>query len=189
MTEPRHVLFLLGSSRADGQGGSNSEALARVAAQSLAPEVRQTWIALRDTPAEPFTDTRHSLGEYPPAQGNAKQLLDATLAASDIVIAMPLHWYGAPARVQAYLEQWSAWLRIPGLNFKDAMARKTLWLLLAQSGEPHKAQPAQDAMRYCAEFLNMRFGGAVVSRALRPGDAMQDAPAVDAARRLLGGLR
>ncbi|MBU6436313.1 MAG: NAD(P)H-dependent oxidoreductase [Betaproteobacteria bacterium] len=186
MTDIRHVLFLLGSSRADGQGGSNSEALARVAAQGLPQAVRQTWIALRDMPAEPFVDVRHSVGTYPPATGNARRLLDATLAASDIVVAMPLHWYGPPARVQAYLEQWSAWMRVPGLDFKAAMARKTLWLLLTQSGEPHKAQPAQDAMRYTAEFLNMRFGGAVVSRALKPGDVMQDAAALQQAAALLG---
>jgi hypothetical protein len=158
MMNMRRALFLLSSARADDDG--NSVTLACAAAADLPQTIKQQWIALRDCMPEPFIDTRHGYGEYPPAQGNTKTLLDATMAATDIVIAMPLYWYALPALVKAYLEQWSAWTRIPSLGFKDAM-------------------------RYTAEFLSMRWGCAVVSRALKPGDVAQDMAALKAARQLL----
>jgi NAD(P)H-dependent FMN reductase len=57
-----NYLFLLGSTRA----GGNTEALARLAAEQLPADVKQTWLRLSDLPIEPFKDIRHEGdGVYP----------------------------------------------------------------------------------------------------------------------------
>jgi NAD(P)H-dependent FMN reductase len=125
MTDDRRFLFVLTSARRDG----NSEALARIAAASLAPEVEQRWLSLLDLDLPPFEDIRHSGdGIYPQPDGPSRALLEATLWASDLVMVAPLYWYSIPARAKNYLDHWSGCLfgfgNRPGEFLSDVAARQ-----------------------------------------------------------------
>src|SRR5215813_5881410 len=101
----RSFLFLLASARKDG----NTEALARRAASYLPADVDRRWIRLSDVPLPPFEDIRHvGDGRYPQQVGNERLLLDATLEATDLVVASPLYWYSVSASAKLYLDYWSA---------------------------------------------------------------------------------
>ena len=83
-TTSPHFLFLTTSTREPGHLG-NTEWLARQAAAALPAGTTQTWHALAGMQLPPFTDRRHTTGQYDPPTGDLKTLLDATLAATDIV--------------------------------------------------------------------------------------------------------
>jgi multimeric flavodoxin WrbA len=119
-------LFLNASTREPGHIG-NTETLARRAAEGLPENAGQTCCKLADLELPPFVDLRHTAGTYPMPSGDAKPLLDATLAASDLVFVSPVYWFSIPSPMKIYLDHWSAWLRVPGLDFKERMAGKRLW--------------------------------------------------------------
>jgi len=118
-------LFLNASTREPGHIG-NSETLARRAAAALSADTKQTWVKLADLELPPFVDLRHTAGTYPMPMADAKSLLDATLAATDLVFVSPVYWFSIPSPLKTYLDNWSAWLRVPGLDFKEAMVGKRL---------------------------------------------------------------
>lgn len=162
----------------------NTEWLARQAAAALPSEAQQTWIHLAHLELPAFTDLRHTAGQYPAPQGDANTLLQATLAASDIVFVAPVYWYSIPSPLKTYLDHWSAWMRVPGLQFKERMAAKTL-RLVTTSGDREKAQPMIDSVRLCAQFLSMRWGGALWGKGGPPAAVESDAAARDAAATFL----
>lgn len=174
-----HFLFLNASTREPGIVG-NTEALARRAAAVLAPDVIQTWHALAALDLPPFVDCRHTTGTYPMPDGDARMLLDATLAACDLVFVSPVYWYSVPSPLKRYLEQWSAWMRVPGVDFKARMAGKRLWVV-STSGDRAKAQPMIDSYRLCAEFLAMDWRGVLWGKGGAPGAVLDDAAALAAA--------
>ncbi|BFO14379.1 hypothetical protein SHKM778_07670 [Streptomyces sp. KM77-8] len=102
-------LFVLGSARPEG----NTELLARRAAEQLPPDVGRQWIDLTADPLPDFEDLRHDSDHVRPTEGPVARLLDATLAATDVVIASPLYWYSVSAQTKRYLDHWSGWLRTP----------------------------------------------------------------------------
>ncbi|WP_328325948.1 NAD(P)H-dependent oxidoreductase [Kribbella sp. NBC_00382] len=169
MTES--FLFLLGSTRP----GGNTEALARLAAAGLAPEVEQKWVRLTESPLEPFRDVRHEgAGVYPEPTGNERELLDATLAATDLVIASPLYWYSVSTSVKHYLDYWTAWMRVPGADFLDRMRGKTLWAVTAHTADdPSQVEPLLGTLRLSADYLGMRWGGQLLAYGNRPGEALE----------------
>jgi multimeric flavodoxin WrbA len=178
----REFLFLLASVRRDG----NTETLARRAAEGLPRDTRQTWLRLIDLRVPPFEDIRHAggAGVYPAPTGDLKTLLDATLAATDLVFVTPLYWYSVPAAAKLYLDHWSGWMRVPGADFKARMAGKTMWAVSVSSDEdPRYSEPLLGTLRLSAEYLDMRWGGALLGHGSRPGDVLADAAALDAARR------
>jgi len=181
----RHLLFLVASTRVPGVVG-NTEALARRAAGGLAPEVAQTWQHLHGLRLPPFQDHRHDIGTYPMPEGDGRRLLDATLAATELVFVAPVYWYSLPSPLKLYLDHWSAWMRVPGLDFKARMAGKRLWLITT-SGDRAKAQPAIDSVRLCAEFMAMPWAGALWGKGGAPGAVEQDAEALAAAPGFLRG--
>lgn len=181
---PPHYLFLSASARENGQMG-NTEWLARQAAQALPASAQQTWMNLAQLDLPAFVDLRHSSGQYPAPQGVLDELLQATLQASDIVLVAPVYWFSLPAALKLYLEQWSAWMRVPGLDFKARMATKSL-RLVSTSGDRSKAQPCEDAVRLCAEFMGMHWGGMLWGKGGAPGTVEQDRAAVQAASSFLG---
>jgi multimeric flavodoxin WrbA len=172
----RRFLFLVGSTRT----GGNTEALARRAAAAL-PESQQRWLRLVDHPLPPFADTRHSTG-YAPPDGNAKLLCDATLAATDLVIVTPVNWYSVSWPTKLYLDHWSAWMRIPALAFKDVLAKQTMWAIVVDSDPIGTADgsstPVIDVLRRTAEYMSMRWSGALVGHANRPGEIETDTAAL-----------
>ena len=174
-----HFLFLNASTREPGQVG-NTETLARRAAAALAPDVAQTWHALAAMNLPPFVDRRHTTGTYPIPEGDARVLLDATLAASDLVLVSPVYWYSVPSPLKACLDQWSAWMRVPGVDFKARMAGRRLWVV-STSGDRAKAQPMFDSYRLCAEFLGMDWKGVLWGKGGAPGAVLDDAGALAAA--------
>ncbi|GAB2721771.1 flavodoxin family protein [Streptomyces bullii] len=175
----RRFLFVLGSARREG----NTELLARRAAEQLPADVEQRWIDLADHPLPDFEDLRHDSDHVRPREGNVALLLDATLAATDIVIASPLYWYSVSSLTKRYLDYWSGWLRTPGLDFKAAMAGRTLWGVAALAHpEQEVADPLVGTLNNSAAYLGMRFGGVLLGNGSKPGDVLRDDEALSRAK-------
>lgn len=175
----RRFAFLLASARRDG----NTEILARKAAEHLPAGVAQEWLRLMDLPLAPFVDIRHSVGVYPQPTGNERVLFDATLGATDLVFAVPLYWYSVPASAKLYLDYWSGWLRVPGAEFRERMAGKTLWGVCALSEEDvRRADPLVGTLAITADYMKMKFGGVLMGYASKPGDVLSDSAALAKAR-------
>ncbi|MET8562323.1 NAD(P)H-dependent oxidoreductase [Streptomyces flaveolus] len=176
----RRFLFVLGSAREAG----NTEQLAREAAGQLPGDVEQHWIRLTDHPLPDFVDLRHDSDHVRPSSDTpAGLLLDATLAATDIVIASPLYWYSVSSLTKRYLDYWSAWLRTPGVDFKAAMAGRTLWGIAALADdEPSVADPYAGTLNNSAAYLRMRFGGVLLGDGSAPGDVRKDTEALARAK-------
>jgi len=179
----RRFLFLLSSARP----GGNSELLARHAASQLPAWVEQEWVSLPALQLPPFTDLRHTKEGYPPLSGALARVHAQTVSATDLVFVAPTYWYSLPAAAKLYLDHWSGFMRAPGCDFRAQMAGRTLWLITANSdgpGENDGSAPLVQTLRLSADYMKMRFGGAVVGHGSRPGDVLRDAAALDAA----GGL-
>jgi NAD(P)H-dependent FMN reductase len=180
----RKFLFLLASARKDG----NTEALARRAATYLPAEVDKRWIRLSDVPLPPFEDIRHiGDGRYLQPVGNERLLLDATLEATDLVVASPLYWYSLSASAKLYFDYWAAWLRVPGADFKARMRGKTIWAVSSYSDEDVAiVDPLLGALRLSADYMGMRWGGELLTFANRPADVFQDTAALARAETFFG---
>ncbi|MEO6017153.1 MAG: NAD(P)H-dependent oxidoreductase [Polaromonas sp.] len=176
MTPTPHFLFLTASTREPGAVG-NTQWLAQRAAAGLPSGTVQTWQHLSRLQLPMFVDQRHTSGTYAMPAGDMKRLLDATLAATDLVFVAPVYWYSIPAPLKIYLDHWSAWMRVPGLPFKEEMAKKTLWLITT-SGDRAKAQPMMDSIRLCAQFMAMTYGGELWGKGGAPDAVQADAAAV-----------
>jgi len=176
----RKFLFILGSARNDG----NTEHLARSAARSLSPSTKQTWIHLLEHRLPLFEDIRHHESrKYSIASASEKLLLDATLDATDIVIASPVYWYSISAATKLYLDHWSGWLRTPGLGFEETLAGRTLWGVTVLADEqPSVADPLVGTLRNSAAYLGMRFGGVLLGNGSKPGDVLNDTEALARAK-------
>ncbi|MEU4150286.1 NAD(P)H-dependent oxidoreductase [Streptomyces sp. NPDC026659] len=181
----RRFLFVLGSARTEG----NTEFLARAAAEQLPSGVEQEWLRLTELPLPDFADLRHDSDHVRPAPDtSAGRLLDATLAATDVVIASPLYWYSVSYLTKHYLDHWSGWLRIPGLGFKEHMAGRTLWGVTALAGaNPAVADPLVGTLNNSAAYLGMRFGGVLLGNGSAPGDVRQDTDALARAKTFFAG--
>lgn len=175
----RRFLFILASARRDG----NAELLARRAAGALPQGAAQAWLRLSELSLPPFEDRRHEVpSTYPPPEGDMATLLAATLDCTDLVFVAPLYWYGLPGAAKLYLDHWSGWLRVPGVNFRERMAGKTLWLISAYSGDDTAdAAPLQGTLRLTVKYMRMRWGGSILASGNRPGDVMQDGRILQAA--------
>ena len=166
----RTFLFVLGSSRNDG----NTELLARKAAAELPTGVTQRWIRLVDHPLPDFEDLRHE-DHSRAADANVSLLLDATLGATDLVIASPLYWYSLSGLTKRYLDYWSGWLRVPGVDFKATMTGRTLWGVTAHAhSEAEVAAPLIGTLQLTAAYMGMRFGGVLQGSGSRRGDVLTD---------------
>jgi len=179
----RRFLFVLGSTRR----GGNSEAVARAAAQALPASHEQRWLRLIDHPLPPFFDTGYSTG-YAAPDGNARLLCEATLAATDLVIVTPVYWYSLAWPVKLYLDHWTAWMRRPELDFKASLAGRSLWGILADADDEAagSADPAVDSLRRTADYLAMRWRGALIGHAGGPGEIEADHAVLAAAATFFG---
>ena len=185
----RHCLFLVASTREPGHVG-NTEWLARQSAASLPPGTTQTWVHLARAGIPEFIDQRHTVGSYPmPDDGSVMRgLLDQTLACTDLVFVAPVYWFSFPATLKAYLDHWSAWLRVPGLEFKAQMSQKRLWLITT-NGDRAKAQPMIDSTAMCAKFLDMQMAGVLWGTGGGPDVIKADLSAVNDAAIFFGRLQ
>jgi multimeric flavodoxin WrbA len=175
----RRFLFVLGSARLDG----NTELLARRAAEQLPPDVEQQWIRLADHPLPDFLDIRHDGIVRPTENDTVRQLLDATLAATDIVIASPVYWYSLSGLTKRYLDYWSDWLRVPGADFRATLSGRTLWgvSVLAEEEEA-VADPLIGTLNNSAAYMKMRFGGVLLGNGSAHGDVLKDSRALSRAK-------
>jgi multimeric flavodoxin WrbA len=182
----KDFLFLLGSARYDG----NTEYLARHAARTLPATVNQTWMHLLDHALPFFEDIRHhETRKYGIESDGEKALLNATLAATDIVVASPVYWYSVSASVKLYLDHWSGWMRLDGVDFKSRMAGKTMWSISSLSDNDWAlAQPLIDTLRLSAEYMKMNWGGALLGYGNRPRDIALDAPSLERAERFFAAV-
>lgn len=181
---PRRYLFVIASARRAG----NSELLARHAARALPGAAGQEWLHLADHPLPPFHDLRHAGPETwsPAVEGPARVLLEATLAATDVVLVSPVYWYSLPAAAKLYLDHWTAWLRAPGWDFKARMAGRNLrGISVSSDGDPAAAAPLRETLRLTAYYMGMHWGGLLLGAGNRPGDVLQHAPSLAAADRFL----
>ncbi|MEV6478518.1 NAD(P)H-dependent oxidoreductase [Streptomyces sp. NPDC051576] len=179
----RRFLFVLGSARAEG----NTELLARRAAEQLPPDVEQQWIRLAEHPLPDFVDIRHDGPVQPPSDDNVRRLLDATLRATDIVIASPVYWYSLSGLTKRYLDYWSDWLRVPGADFRATMAGRTLWGVSVLADEEEVvADPLTGTLNNSAAYLKMRFGGVLLGNGSARGDVLKDTRALARAKTFFG---
>ncbi len=115
-------------------------------------------------------------------------LLEATLAATDIVFVVPVYWYGLPAWAKLYLDHWSGWMRVPGIDFKPRMAGKRLWAVTIVSDEnPASAEPLLGTLKLTADYMAMTWGGSLLGYANRPEDILADCAALERASRFFSG--
>ncbi|MFF5286617.1 flavodoxin family protein [Streptomyces sp. NPDC013171] len=179
----RSFLFVLGSSRADG----NSEILARAAAAQLPADVPQRWVDLNELVLPDFQDGRHE--DAGRRAGETEELLrQATVEATDIVIVSPLYWYSLSAQTKRYLDYWSGWLNVPGSDFKERMAGGTLWGVTALAHEEHEvAEGLVTSLNHSAAYLRMRFGGVLTGTGSRPGRVRADEQAMLRAKTFFQG--
>jgi multimeric flavodoxin WrbA len=178
MDAAHRFLFVLGSTRV----GGNSERLARAAATHLPPGATARWERLIDEPQPPFFDTRHTTGYAAPG-GEGLRWVEATLAATDLVIVTPVNWYSVAWPVKLYLDHLSGWMRVPELAFAKTMAGRSLWAVVVDSDDEAAgtAAPVVDALRRTADYLDMRWRGALLGHANRPGEIAADQAALAAA--------
>jgi multimeric flavodoxin WrbA len=172
--------FLLASARNNG----NSEQLARLAAETLPNESKQTWLTLRDHPLPAFQDLRHDQDGYAPPTGDELKLFDATAECDQLVFVTPVYWYSVPAPLKLYLDYWSAWMRVENLDFRNRMTGKQLWAISASAGAANEAQHMFDSLKLCATYMKMDWGGHVLGNGTAAGDVIKDEAAVSAAREL-----
>jgi multimeric flavodoxin WrbA len=182
----RSFLFLVGSSRA----GGNTETLARLAAERLPADIPQRWLRLRDLELPAFHDIGARDDPVREPEGVERLLLDATLAATDLVFVTPLYWYSMSWPVKLYLDHWASWERLPGAGFKDRMRGRTLWAVSVMADEDHTvADPLLKVLELSAGYLGARFAGALLGTGSWPGDVLRDTGAVERARNYFDGLR
>lgn len=177
----RSFLFLVAS----GRTGGNAETLARRAASALPSNCRQSWLHLGAMQLPPFQDHRHGPSAFEWPQGDLKALLDATLAASDLVFVTPAYWYSAPAAAKLYLDHWTGWMNLDGLNFKSQMAAKTFWTIgMISERDVRRAQPLLGTLKMTANYFSAAWGGSVLGLGRRPGEVLNDEPGLRDADRL-----
>ncbi|MFJ5549193.1 flavodoxin family protein [Streptomyces sp. NPDC093225] len=182
-TAERSFLFVLASSRPDG----NSEALARDAASQLPAGVPQRWIDLSADPLPDFRDGRHDTGDWR-AGAAEEELRRATLAATDVVVVSPLYWYSLSAQAKRYLDYWSGWLSVPGADFKQRMAGRTLWgVTVMADRDEDRADGLVMTLHHTAAYLRMRFGGVLLGNGSRPGQTAADERAAIRAKTFFQG--
>ncbi len=144
-------------------------------------------LTLDDYPLPAFKDVRHA-GErtYAYPTGHAATLLEHTLAADVLLLAVPLYWYSLPAPAKLYLDHWSHWMRVPGLDFRKRMAGKRLYATSAMSGDDaSEFEGITTPLRLTAEYMGMVWGGAICAHANAAGDVLGQAEVLAAARRLI----
>ncbi|MFI8101044.1 flavodoxin family protein [Streptomyces sp. NPDC086023] len=169
-TAGRSFLFVLGSSRP----GGNTETLARAAAEQLPAGVARRWVDLSRMPLPDFQDGRHDDDSWTAGE-HEEALRRATLEATDVVIASPLYWYSLSAQAKRYLDYWSGWLSVPGSDFKERVAGRTLWGVTAMADRDEaRAEPLVASLEHTAAYLGMRFGGVLLGNGSRPGQIRDD---------------
>lgn len=66
-------------------------------------------------------------------------------------------------------------METPGLDFRTAVAGRTLWGVTTSAGDlPWLADPLVRTINNWAAFMKMRFGGVLRGNGTAPGDVLKD---------------
>ena len=91
------------------------------------------------------------------------------------MIASPLYWYSVTTPTKQYLDHWSAWLRVPGVDFRARMAGRNMWGVTALAGADHAdAEPLVGTLARTARYMRMRYRGTLLATGTRPGQVADD---------------
>lgn len=178
----RRLLFLTSSARVLG----NSERLARHAAAALPVGTPCDWFSLNAPALPPFEDLRPNVIAAP--KGRLSALVQAVERASHLVLVAPIYWYALPATAHLMLSHWSSLIEHPDLDFARSLRAKTLWLVTARADpDPTVTEQAEALLHRSADWLGMRWGGALHGVGDAPGEVEQDAAWTAACGFLTGG--
>jgi multimeric flavodoxin WrbA len=135
----------------------------------------------------PFRDIERRDDPIPEPAGAERLLLEATLAATDLVLVTPLYWYSMSWPARLYLDRWASWERLPGVAFKERMRGKTLWAVSVMADDDLRvAEPLVKVLELSARYLGANFPGALLASGSWPGDVLADDGALARARSYFG---
>jgi multimeric flavodoxin WrbA len=172
-----HAAVIYGGSRPAG----NAALLADIVAEGIAVE----RIRVDRYPVEALVDHRHDAEGFGQVGAGYRALFDRILDAGVWIIASPIYWYGFPANLKAFIDEFSHLMRRPEYRFRERMQGKVAVLVLAGGDNPRlKGLPLVNQFYWIADFLGMDFRGYVIGEGDRPGEVLQDGAAVSEAQRL-----
>lgn len=176
------MLCIYGSPRR----GGNSEILAERVVEGLSP----ARIYLADIDLPRFDDLRHAPGGFPPVGPAMEHLFTAMLEHDPVLFVTPVYWYGMSGLMKSFVDQWSHALRDPRLRFRERMAGKEIWAILAGGDHPRqKALPLVQQFRLICDFVGANFAGYMIGEGNQPGDVLKDERAMAEAAWLNRRLR
>ncbi|MVP01889.1 flavodoxin family protein [Paenibacillus lutrae] len=177
------VAVIYGSTRADG----NTEILTRQAVQGLQAEA----IYLKDFDIQPIEDQRHAAGGFQDVDDDYLAVLERILPHDTLVFATPIYWYSMSGRMKNFVDRWSQTLRdhrYPA--FRSSMAGKKAYVIAVGGDEPLiKGLPMIRQFQLIFDFMGMRMDGYVLGQGNKPGEVLQDQPALAAARLIRNTLK
>ncbi len=164
----RRILFLTASARPQ----SNSEMLARRAAEGLPPGTATHWQSLNSPALPAFRDLRPNHSGVP--MGRLGDLFAHVMLASDIVFVAPIYWYAFPAPLHLFLSHVSGWLDVPELKLHAGLQGKGVYLITARADpDPTVPQQAEDTLKRSVTWLGMAWRGALHGIGDAPGEIAQ----------------
>jgi multimeric flavodoxin WrbA len=176
------ILALYGSARRHG----NTELLADRLVEGLDVEK----IYLIEKTILPIDDRRHDPAGFSPVNDDYDSIVERVLAHDTLVFATPVYWYGMSGVMKNFIDRWSQSLRDPRYNFREAMSKKSAYVVLVGGDEPRiKALPLVEQFRYIFDFMGIRFAGYVLGEGNKPGDIVSDVAAMHEASLINTRLR
>jgi hypothetical protein len=86
------------------------------------------------------------------------------------------------------LDEWSAWMRIPNLDFKRPMSQKRYWAIsVSGAGTIEQAEPLFGALEFSAKFFGAKLEKRLLGRGSKPGDVLTYPDTLEAARDFFKG--
>jgi len=169
------IAVIYGGTRPDG----NTEFLASKAIDGLS--VHKVY--LRDFNIHPIIDYRHSPEGFPPVGDEYDSVIDQVLPHATWVFVTPIYWYSMSGTMKNFIDRWSQTMRDNRYpEFRRQLAEKTAFVITAGGDNPKiKGLPLILQFQHIFAFFGTTFGGYVIGHASRPGDIVNDRPALSAA--------
>lgn len=161
------ILVLNGSSRDNG----NTELLTK----TMLAGIDYTTINLREKTIQPIDDKRHAAGGFQPIDDDFDDVITQVLQHDIIVFATPLYWYGMSGLLKNFVDRWSQALRDSRYTFKEDMAKKEAYVVIAGGDNPRfKALPLIQQFQYVFGFVGTTFSGYLIGKGSMPGEVAND---------------
>lgn len=161
------ILVLNGSSRENG----NTELLTAAMLEGIS----FTNINLREKHILPIDDKRHTAEGFQPIDDDFHEVISQVLQHDIIIFATPLYWYGMSGLLKNFVDRWSQALRDSRYTFKDDMAQKEAYVVIAGGDNPRfKALPLIQQFQYVFGFVGTTFSGYLIGKGSVPGEVAKD---------------